>query len=184
MFYSCLVYLFLPLSPLDLFPNEFCFLLWLFCCHVFIFAPYAPICYSIHCYTFLFPPIFQHLLFLSSYSIFNFFYNHFMSVFPIHLCFQLCVLPKLFHIPSYGSLKGCLIALVGLLTLRLPILGWVLTRLLRHFYLISLVYLRYPSSFVLFCFLRCPTRGLAACRYFLFKLSSRFCFLRLTYLCN
>ena len=34
--------------------------------------------------------------------------------------------------------------------------------------------LRYPLSFVLFCFLRCPTRGLAACRSFLFKLSSRF----------
>ena len=29
-------------------------------------------------------------------------------------------------------------------------------------------------TFVLFCFFRCPTRGLAACRYFLFKLSSRF----------
>ena len=64
-----------------------------------------------------------------------FVYNHFMSVFPIHLCFQLRVLPKLFHIPSNGSLKGCLIALVGLLTLRLPSLGWVLTRLLHHFYL-------------------------------------------------
>ena len=82
--------------------------------------------------------------------------------------------PKLFHIPSNGSLKGCLIALVGLLTLRLPSLGWVFKRLLRHFYLISLVCLRYPLSFVLFCFFRCPTRGLAACRYFLFKLSSRF----------
>ena len=76
---------------------------------------------------------------------------------PIHLCFQLPVLPKWFHIPSNGSLKGCLIALVGLLTLRLPSLGWVLTRLLCHFYLISLVCLRYPLSFVLFCFLRCPT---------------------------
>ena len=70
--------------------------------------------------------------------------------------------PKLFHIPSNGSLKGCLIALFGLLTLRLPSLGWVFTRLLRHFYLISLVCLRYPLSFVLFCFLRCPTRGMAA----------------------
>ena len=65
-------------------------------------------------------------------------------------------------------------ALVGLLTLRLPSLGWVLTRLLRHFYLISLVCLRYPLSFVLFCLFRCPTRGLAACRYFLFELSFRF----------
>ena len=82
--------------------------------------------------------------------------------------------PKLFYIPSNGSLKGCLIALVGLLTLRLPSLGWVLTRLLHHFYLISLVCLRYPLSFVLFCFLRCPTQGLAACRSFLFRLSSRF----------
>ena len=27
LFYSCLVYLFLPLSPLDLFPSEFCFIL-------------------------------------------------------------------------------------------------------------------------------------------------------------
>ena len=34
--------------------------------------------------------------------------------------------------------------------------------------------LRYPLSFVLFCFSHCPTRGLAACRSFLFKLSSRF----------
>ena len=81
--------------------------------------------------------------------------------------------PKLFHIPSNGSLKGCLIALVGLLTLRLPSLGWLLTRL-RHFYFISLVCLRYPLSFVLFCFFRCPAQGLAACRYFLFKLSFRF----------
>ena len=81
--------------------------------------------------------------------------------------------PKLFHIPSNGSLKGCLIALVGLLTLRLPSLGWVLT-CLRHFYFISLVCLRYPLSFVLFCFFRCPAQGLAACRYFLFKLSCRF----------
>ena len=81
--------------------------------------------------------------------------------------------PKLFHIPSNGSLKGCLIALVGLLTLRLPSLGWVLTRL-RHFYFISLVCLRYPLSFVLFCFFRCPALGLTACRYFLFKLSFRF----------
>ena len=81
--------------------------------------------------------------------------------------------PKLFHIPSNGSLKGCLIALVRLLTLRLPSLGWVLTRL-RHFYFISLVCLRYPLSFVLFCFFRCPAQGLAACRYFLFKLSFRF----------
>ena len=65
-------------------------------------------------------------------------------------------------------------ALVGLLTLRLPSLGWVLTRLLLHFYLISLVCLRYPLSFVLFCLFRCPTQGLAACRYFLFELSFRF----------
>ena len=57
-------------------------------------------------------------------------------------------------------------ALVGLLTLRLPSLGWVLTRLLRHSYLISLLCLRYPLSFVLSCFFRCPARGLAACRYF------------------
>ena len=34
--------------------------------------------------------------------------------------------------------------------------------------------LPYPLRFALFCFLRCPTRGLAACRSFLFKLSSRF----------
>ena len=29
-----------------------------------------------------------------------------MSVFPVHLFFQLRVLPKLFHIPSNGSLKA------------------------------------------------------------------------------
>ena len=58
LFYSCLVYLFLPLSPLDLFPSEFCFILWLFSCHVFIFAPYAAICYSMHCCAFLFASLF------------------------------------------------------------------------------------------------------------------------------
>ena len=87
--------------------------------------------------------------------------------------FSVACPPKLFHIPSNGSLKRYLIALVGLLTLRLPSLGWVLTRL-RHFYFISLVCLRYPLSFVLFCFFRCPAQGLAACRYFLIKLSFRF----------
>jgi len=143
-----------------------------------LYCGYFPVMFLYLCHMHLFvilciAALFCSLPFLTALvSVFllhiEFVHNHFMSVFPIHSCFQLRVLPKLFHIRSLPMVawKGVEIALVGLLRLRLPFLGWVFTRLLRHFYFISLVCLRYPLSFVLFCFLRCPTLGLAARRYF------------------
>ena len=82
--------------------------------------------------------------------------------------------PKLFHNPSNGSLKGCLIALVGLLTLRLPSLGWVLTRLLRHF-LFNLPCVLTLSIQFCFAFYVVPLEGWQPVHFFFqFKLSSRF----------